>query len=292
MNLSQLRSAGSVLAGPGYCSSQQRVPNLALRRSLSWLVMLVAAGSLYQLEANAASPPVISNVTAAQRSTNKLVDISYTISDPNFSSVNVFVLVAGSSKSAAWDVPAQTFLPGSAVGTNIPVTITPTTKTITWDAGADWNGNYTTSCRVRVLANNVGLVLIPPGTYNRGDNLDGEQDAPVYPVYVSAFYMDANLVSGAFWVLVKGYADANGYTFVNPGSFKALNHPIQTVDWYDSAKWCNARSEREGLTPVYYSDAGFTTVYKTGESAPYWKPGANGYRLPTEAEWEKAARGG
>ncbi len=57
-------------------------------------------------------------------------------------------------------------------------------------------------------------------------------------------------------------------------------------------KWCNARSQQAGKTPVYYTDAGFTQVYTTGEVTPYVNWSAQGYRLPTETEWEKAARGG
>ena len=49
------------------------------------------------------------------------------------------------------------------------------------------------------------------------------------------------------------------------GSGKAANHPVQTIDWYDCVKWCNARSEMEGRTPAYYTNAAQTTVYRTGQ---------------------------
>ena len=151
---------------------------------------------------------------------------------------------------------------------------------------------------VGITLSRTNMVLVPAGSFAMGDGLSDSDDSwgerPVHTVNVSAFYMDRYEVTKALWDEVYTWAVAHGYSFDNEGWGKAANHPVYMVNWYDVVKWCNARSQKDGRVPAYYADTAQNTVYTTGQVSVQndWVKWNAGYRLPTEAEWEKAARGG
>lgn len=115
----------------------------------------------------------------------------------------------------------------------------------------------------------IVVVQLPGGRFIMGD--ENEADAQPHEVYVSAFYIDKCLVTQEEYQRVMGD---------NPSRWKASKNPVEQVRWSDAARYCNARSRLEGLQPCY--------DLKTWEC----NFDADGYRLPTEAEWEYACRAG
>lgn len=120
------------------------------------------------------------------------------------------------------------------------------------------------------------FVLIQRGTFQMGSP-ESEAwrgaDETQHSVTVSDFYMSK------YELTQKEYEEITGN---NPSHFSGQDLPVESVSWLDAAAYCNARSEQEHLTPVYTID---------GQNVS-WDRSANGYRLPTEAEWEYACRAG
>lgn len=137
------------------------------------------------------------------------------------------------------------------------------------------------------------MVFVQGGTFEMGctpeqDGCFGDE-SPVHEVILTDFYIGKYEVTQAQWAaIVPEYSPNHSFG-------QGDTHPAYLISWYDAVTFCNRLSQQEGYTPVYYADPGFTQVYDAlddGSGTVYWDLTANGYRLPTEAEWEYAARGG
>ncbi len=239
--------------------------------------------------ASSSADPLISNVRVSQRPGTNFVDVYYNLSGsgPNGATVSVEL---SDNRGTSYDLPI-TWLSGH-VGNGVP---DGTNRYLVWNAGSDRPSSFSTAMRLRLTAVDSppipeAFALIPAGPFSMGRTSgDTDSDAPSVTVTVSAFYMGKYEVTKALWDDVRLWGIMNGYTDLRTGTAKSANHPVTKITWFDALKWCNARSQKEGLKPPYLSN---NSVLKTGFANTSTDRTANGYRLPTEAEWEKAARGG
>ena len=119
------------------------------------------------------------------------------------------------------------------------------------------------------------MVFVEGGTFRMGDVWGGgySNELPVHDVTISSFYIGKYEVTQVLYQEIMGN---------NPSYFRGDNLPVEKVTWYNAVEFCNKLSEKDGLEKVY-------TISGTDVTADFTK---NGYRLPTEAEWEYAARSG
>ena len=117
----------------------------------------------------------------------------------------------------------------------------------------------------------IEMVLIPGGWFEMGSERGSPDERPVHSVWVGSFLMDGYEVTQELY---------DRFPLPNPSHFKDPKHPVEQMNWSDAGEYCNMRSRAEGLEACY------------DEETREWNFRANGYRLPTEAEWEYACRAG
>ncbi len=279
------------------------------------LLLIIMAISVAFSQNNA---PQVTNVTFKQRTDGSYkVDIYYDLYDADGDVMTVTMQVSNDA-GQTWDVSCNQI--SGDVGDNIT---SGTGKHIVWDFAAEHPNVYLERVQIKIIADDhfylpglIDMVFVMGGTFEMGCTSEQQNycygnEKPVHTVRVNSFYIskyeitNAQVVEVFNWALAKGKITAISWTVKNVfGDQRELldlddgdcqigfdgsqlyvengydNYPVIEISWYGAVAFCNYLSEKEGLTPVY--DLNNWTAN--------WN--ASGYRLPTEAEWEYASRGG
>ncbi|HEY0167128.1 MAG TPA: SUMF1/EgtB/PvdO family nonheme iron enzyme [Jatrophihabitans sp.] len=121
------------------------------------------------------------------------------------------------------------------------------------------------------IGTGITMVAVPSGDVTISDR----RTQSSWNVGVKAYLLGAHPITRATYSQVAGS---------RPGSAQADQLPVETVSWFNAIRFCNALSEREGLVPAY--------DVRAQDGHVEWDAEADGFRLPTEPEWEHACRAG
>ncbi|MDI6807890.1 MAG: formylglycine-generating enzyme family protein [Candidatus Eisenbacteria bacterium] len=245
----------------------------------TWLPLLILfLGTLCAAPGEAAAP-VVTNVVAQQISGTGFVRITYDVSDADGDSVTANI-VCSSNGGTTFDL-----IPVSVSGDVHHTMQAGAGKQILWNAALDYPGRYWSQVVAMVFVSDgpaIGgeMVFVPAGNFTMGSTSGSFDEQPQHTVYLNAFYIDKYEVTNADF---EAFINAGGYTVVGFWSPEGWSAKV-SGGWTQPVYWGQS---------AYRSGSGYPGFPVIGVSWYEAEAYANfvGKRLPTEAEWEKAARG-